>query len=157
MSGPLRALLDSPDFPEGQSWRRRRVEAGEVVLREGDLTPDVYVILAGSVRVTGTVEVEAQRVLHPAFCDLEAGEIFGELCLFDDQPRSASVTALTACEVAVVPGQGLMAFLDAHPERGYPIMKFVIHTLVDRLRTANRRFVSVFAWGLRAYRIDQHL
>jgi len=157
MPGPLRALLDSPDFPEGERWRRRRFEAGEVILREGDLTPDLYVVLTGSVRVTGTVAVEAQRVVHPAFCDLGAEEVFGELCLFDDQPRSASVTALTDCEVAVVPGRQLMDFLDAHPERGYPVLRSIIQILVDRLRTANRRFVSVFAWGLRAHRIDQHL
>lgn len=157
MPSPLRALLDSPDFPEGQRWRRREFQAGELILREGDLAPDLYVILEGSVRVTGTVAVEGQRVVHPAFCDLGPGEMFGELCLFDDQPRSASVSAVTDCAVAVVPGQGLMAFLDAHPERGYPVLKSIIHTLVDRLRTANRRFVSVFAWGLRAHRIDQHL
>jgi CRP-like cAMP-binding protein len=150
-------LLDCPDFAEGEAWQRRSFRAGEVLLREGDLTPDVYVVLAGNVRVTGTVAVEGQRTVHPAFCDLGPGEIFGELCLFDDQPRSASVAAVTDGEVAVVPGRPLLAYLDAHPDMGYLILRAIISTLVDRLRTANRRFVSVFAWGLRAHRIDQHL
>jgi CRP-like cAMP-binding protein len=157
MSTPLHALLEAPDFPEGTAWQRRRFAANEVIVREGEQAKDVYVILEGSVRVTGTVEVDPERRMHPGFCDLSAGQVFGELCLFDRAPRSATVAAVSDCEIAVVDGETLLRFIDTHPERGYFVLRHIIQTLVDRLREANRRFVSVFTWGLKAHRIDRHL
>jgi CRP-like cAMP-binding protein len=145
------------DFPEGVAWTRRSFAANEVIVREGEQAKDVYVVLEGWVRVTGTVEVDEQRRVHPGFCDLSSGQMFGELCLFDDEPRSATVAAISDCEIAVVDGQTLLRFLDSHPERGYPVLRHLIVTLVGRLRAANRRFVSVFTWGLKAHGIDRHL
>jgi CRP-like cAMP-binding protein len=77
--------------------------------------------------------------------------------MFDGEPRSASVVTLTDCELAVLEGAQLMAFLDEHPELGYPIFKEIIHYLVERLRRANRRIFSLFAWGLKVRGIDRDL
>jgi CRP-like cAMP-binding protein len=157
MASRLRELLDSPDFPEPRCWQRRGYGENEVIVREGDPAHDLYVVLSGAVRVSGTVPLEGRREMHPGYCDLEPGAVFGELCLFDDQPRSATVTSVGGCELAVIPRDSLVAHLDAHPEVGYPILKDLVGVLVDRMRTANRRFVSIFSWGLKAHHLDRYL
>ena len=153
----LNILLDHPDFREGLLWTRRRVAADETLFAEGDRSSDVYLILKGKVRVVGNVDLDDQRTVHSGFSELREGQVFGELPLFDGEPRSATVITLTNCELAVMEGEALMAFLDAHPELGYPIFKELIHLLVGRLRQANRRIFSLFAWGLKMRGIDRYL
>lgn len=157
MRSPLHGLLDEPDFPEGHAWRRASFGPRDTIVHEGEQARDVFLILSGTVEVRGTVELEEQRRVHPGFCQLHAGQIFGELCLFDDEPRSASVVAVTDCEIAIVDGQSLLAYLNLHPAQGYFVLRHIVQTLVERLRTANRRFLSVFSWGLKAHQIDRLL
>lgn len=157
MNNSLYELLSHPDFAEGELWIRRQVAANETLFVEGDRGSEIYLILTGSVRVVGNVDLDDQRTVHPGFSDLPEGQVFGELSLFDGEPRSATVISLTDCELAVLEGEKLMAFLDAHPKLGYPIFKELIHLLVGRLRQANRRIFSLFAWGLKMRGIDRHL
>jgi len=157
MDNALYKLLDHPSFEEGAVWTRRKVKADETLFSEGDVGSEVFLILKGSVRVVGNVDLDDNRTVHPGFSDLGEGQVFGELPMFDGEPRSATVMALTDCELAVLEGQQLIAFLDAHPELGYPIFKELIHLLVGRLRQANRRIFSLFAWGLKMRGIERHL
>jgi len=69
---------------------RRTFPKGSTIVRQGDTSMSLYVILAGSVRVDresegggGAVEVE----------QLGAGGAFGEMGLIEDLPRAATVTA----------------------------------------------------------------
>jgi len=149
--------LAHPDFREGHDWQRKQYAATETIIREGDQCNEVYLVLGGAVRVLGRVSVDEQRTVRPGVCELGAGDVFGELAVFDEQPRSASVVAVGDCEVAVLDGAVLLAFLDAHPDIGYPILKELVRTLVRRLRKANLKLFSLFAWGLKAHRIDVHL
>lgn len=157
MKNALHDLLDHPEFAEGALWLRRHFAANHTLFAEGDVGNEVYLVLKGSVRVVGNVDLDHQRTVHPGFSELCEGQVFGELSLFDGQPRSATVMTLTESELAVLEGDKLMAFLEAHPELGYPIFKELIHLLVGRLRQANRRIFSLFAWGLRQRGIDQYL
>ena len=157
MKNVLYKLLEHPDFLEGDLWLRQEVAANQTLFAEGEQSADVYLILKGKVRVVGNVDVDDQRTMHTGFSDLEEGQVFGELSLFDGQPRSATVITLTDCEFAQLAGNKNMDFLDAHPDLGHPIFKELIYLLVGRLRQANRRIFSLFAWGLRMRGIDRHL
>lgn len=64
----------------------RSVEAGEVLVREGDRADNVYVVLSGRAQV----ELHGVEV-GPV---VETGECVGELAVLDEAPRAATVTAL---------------------------------------------------------------
>lgn len=153
----LDTLLSHPDFKEGLIWRRRHLAANTTVFSEGDRGREVYLIATGTVRVLGNVDLDAKRQIRPGFSDLGAGEVFGELALFDNQPRSATVSTVTACDLIVINGDRLMGFLDDHPDLGYPLFKELILILVGRLRRADRKIFALFAWGLKAQGIDRYL
>ena len=70
-----------------------RIQAGEVILREGRLGRELFVILEGTATVTRTGRVV--NVLH-------AGDYFGELAAIEAAPRSATVTATTDLDVLIV-------------------------------------------------------
>lgn len=157
MRSAFHDLLGHPDFKEGVLWHMRRLPANCTVFAAGDPGREVFLMLSGRVRVVGNVDLDEQRTLHPGFSELSAGQCFGELPLFDGEARSATVVTLSECELAVMDGDQLMAFLDRHPELGYPLLKELIHSMVGRLRRANSRVFSLFAWGLKVRGIDQHL
>lgn len=153
----LRALLQHPEFVEGQHWSRQRFAANQPIVEEGTLGSQIYLVLAGRVRVLGDVALDEGRRIRPGFFDFDAGEVFGELALFDREPRSASVVAVTDCELAVIDGDRLLAFLDRHRDLGYDVFKDLVSALVVRLRKTNRKLFSLMAWGLKAHGLDEHL
>lgn len=157
MQQTLRKLLTHPEFQEGRNWQRLHWAANEYIFREGDPADRLYLLEAGQIRIIADLELEEGRHIHPGVCDLEAGEIFGELALFDQQARSASAMAISDCEVIGVDGQQLLTFLDAHPDTGYAVLRELITALVGRLRNTNRKLFSILAWGLKAHGLEQHL
>lgn len=147
-------LLNHPEFPEGTCWQRKRFQTNQTVFREGEEGAQIYIVLSGLVRVLGNVTLDDQRRISPGFSELGEGEVFGELALFDGQPRSASVVAARDSELAVIAGDDLMAFFDSHPDIGYAVLKTLIRGLSCRLRKSNERFFHFFAWGLKARGMD---
>ncbi len=75
----MEELLGHPDFPEDECWRRVGCQAGDVVVREGDDSRDVYVIESGRVSVIGSVSLEQGRSVRPGIGELGPGQIFGEI------------------------------------------------------------------------------
>jgi CRP/FNR family transcriptional regulator, cyclic AMP receptor protein len=72
---------------------RLRIQAGEVILREGRLGRELFVILEGTATVT-----RAGRVVNI----LHTGDYFGELAAIEAVPRSATVQATTDLDVLIV-------------------------------------------------------
>lgn len=72
---------------------RLTIEAGEVILREGRLGRELFVIVEGT--ATATRDGVAVNVLG-------AGDYFGELAAIEAAPRSATVTATSALDVLVI-------------------------------------------------------
>lgn len=91
--------------------RQRSVATGQTVLRQGERGRDMYIIVSGSVsirlRLAGDEEV--------AVGELAAGEAFGEIALFDEQPRTASVVTREPCRFLVIDRDAFKAFLLVHP------------------------------------------
>ena len=153
----LAALLHDPEFVEGRDWRERRLVAGETLFAEGSPGDSLYLLEEGAVRVTGGVELDRGRRIQPGVCDLGSGAVFGEVVLFDEGPRSATVMAVRDSRLIEIDGAALLRFLDMHPERGYRILRGLIAVMVRRLRATNRKLLSLLAWGLKAHDIDSQL
>ena len=72
--------------------------AGRSPVSEGATSNTVYIVLKGRLQVTLFSLCGREVILG----DLEEGAIFGELAAIDDEPRSASVVALSECVLAMV-------------------------------------------------------
>lgn len=154
MSSLLFDLLEQPAFKEGTHWRKQRYAANMPVFTEGDPGRELYLVLGGRLRVLGKIDLDTERQIHPGFSELTEGSVFGELVLFDEMNRSATVITLSEVELAVIDGNNLLEYMDQHPQIGYPILKELMTVLVGRLRKANQRIFSLFAWGLKSKGLD---
>ncbi len=109
----------------------RRFSAGEVVFREGDDSDTAYVVHAGHARAIRE-HPDGRQITLATF---GPGDIFGELAMFDDERRSATVEASDDLEVLGILGGDMRRLLRRHPDIA---VKLVI-ALGRRLRAANER------------------
>jgi CRP/FNR family transcriptional regulator len=109
----------------------RSFEGGQVVFREGDASDTCYIVRSGHTRAVRS---------HPdgrtiTLAQFGPGDIFGELAMFDDETRSATVEALDDVRSVALLGRDMRRLLTEHPELG---AKLVV-ALGRRLREANER------------------
>ena len=109
----------------------RRFSAGQVVFREGDQSDTCYVVSSGHARALR--EHGDGRTI--ALARFGPGDIFGELAMFDDESRSATVESLDDLQVLAILGHDMRRLLREHPDIA---VKLVI-ALGRRLRAANER------------------
>jgi CRP-like cAMP-binding protein len=109
----------------------RRFAPGEVVFREGDDSDTCYVVHAGHARAIRE-HPDGRQITLATF---GPGDIFGELAMFDDERRSATVEATDELEVLGILGGDMRRLLRLHPDMA---VKLVI-SLGRRLRAANER------------------
>ena len=109
--------LFKPLWPEERTrlaaqMRPRRFAKGEVIFHKDDPATHLFVIAAGSVKIS-IQEETGREVLVAVY---RGGDVFGELALFDEGPRSATVTALTETVVYTLSGTDLFAVLEKNPK-----------------------------------------
>ncbi len=91
--------------------RLRTFAAGAVIIRERDPGDSLYMIRNGTVKISKWIG-DRERVL----AYLRDGTYFGEMALISNEPRSATITALTKVEVAQMMRDDFHALLQEHPE-----------------------------------------
>lgn len=123
----LTALLP---FVQHRSYARNAL-----VVRAGEDTDSLYIVLAGRVKVLIPDDQGREVILSV----LGPHEYFGEMGLLDDQPRSASVETLEPCEMLRVPKAGFMACL----KDNFELAMLIMRNLVKRLRDADRKIESL--------------
>ncbi len=104
--------------------QRVDLRAGEVLVTETEPGDAAYLVLGGRLAVT---------VGDRAVGQASRGDLIGEMALFADEPRSATVTALRAAAVLRLDGPVFTAALAEQPA----LQRRVISQLVERLRRAN--------------------
>ncbi|TMD62026.1 MAG: Crp/Fnr family transcriptional regulator [Chloroflexi bacterium] len=105
--------------------RSRRFGAGETLFHRGDPAAHLYVLVTGSAKVTLPDEYGKEAVIAL----LRPGEVFGELALFDDAPRSATIVAVGDTECLLVARDDFLALLERAPQTMREVLRLLARTL----------------------------
>lgn len=108
----------------------KRFSAGEEIFRSGDTARNAYIIEKGKVEVS--VESDDKKIV---IAELGKGELFGEMSMIDDAPRSATITAIEETEVVVMQRSRFQGPLVAAD----PLMNMLMRVMVNRFREAQRK------------------
>lgn len=112
----------------------RAFEDGEMVFREGDDDASLYVV------VSGTVDIRKEGgLVTTTIASFTAGDMFGELALIEQRPRSATAVAVGATEVEVYDRATFLDSLREDPELALRVME----SLAERLRETTDRLQEV--------------
>ncbi|MDZ7752057.1 MAG: cyclic nucleotide-binding domain-containing protein [Gammaproteobacteria bacterium] len=142
------AFGDLPPTPLNtfqDSFERFFVRAGEVVFSEGDLGDMAFIVDQGIVRISRLSPAGEELTL----ARLTRGDLFGELALVDEAPRSATVTAVTDCELITLDREAFMDELYAEPER----IRALLNLFSRRIRRMDD-FAMVLAFSPLDQRLD---
>jgi len=119
----------SPD-----SFKMRTVEAGDIIFLEGQPAAHAYVILRG----------HAEVVLRNAAGDLvpltrmKPGELFGEIALLADKPRTATVMAAERCDLLEIDRN----VFDRRLALADPLVRFILSHVTRRLTELTDRIAA---------------
>ena len=105
-------------------------QPGQVIFREGDTSQEAYRILRGRVEIS--IVADGKPVI---LAQLGEGDIFGEMAMVDERPRSASAQSLEVTECEVLTPENFSELVLSRPEVLIPYMA----SFFERLRTANDR------------------
>ena len=109
----------------------RSFQAGASVFREGDQSDTCYVVRSGRVRAVRE-HTDGRSITLATF---GPGEIFGELAIFDDEHRSATIETLEQTELIAILAGDMRRMLSEHPD----IAVKLLGALSRRLRETNER------------------
>jgi signal transduction histidine kinase len=110
-----------------------RFAGGAEIFKEGDAGDALYAIAAGAVQISGIVAQGERQI----FSRLPAGEVFGEMAVIDNQPRSASALAEVETMVYRIPREAFLALLERSPQFSFSMMR----EITRRLREFNQQYL----------------
>ena len=111
----------------GNDVETRFFKAGTIIFHQGDAANEMFVIKSGQVRI-----LLGNRTL----AELRADNIFGEMALIDDEPRSASAIAITDVELVPVSERQFLFMVSQTPYFALKVMR----VLAQRLRKTSKTF-----------------
>jgi CRP/FNR family cyclic AMP-dependent transcriptional regulator len=133
---PLFSSLSEEQLRMMQPYlQQRSYPRSAFIVRAGEETDALYIILSGRVKVLIPDDQGREVILAM----MGPNDFFGEMGLLDDQPRSASVETLEACQMLRFSKSGFIGCI----KDNFDLAMIIIRNLVKRLREADRKIESL--------------
>lgn len=111
----------------------REYHDGEVICRQGDRGECMYVVQSG--RLTVLREEGSHAVVVG---ELTSGDIFGEMAIFERQPRSATVKAQGTAHVLTLDQRAFLRAVHEDPSLAYRILQMMSHRIRTLIEEVSR-------------------
>jgi CRP/FNR family cyclic AMP-dependent transcriptional regulator len=107
----------------------RTYEAGEIIFEKGEIGHGIYIILSGRVRVNPCPELSESAVL-----ELATGDLIGELSLFDETPRLATLVAAERTSMVALFQSEFSSLLTTNKSIGVKVLTEITRLMGRRVR-----------------------
>jgi CRP/FNR family transcriptional regulator, cyclic AMP receptor protein len=122
--------------------RIREYKAGDVIIKEGDLGSEMYIVYEGGVEIKKRTRAGDDYTVVKL--KAEYNVFFGELALIDDDKRSATVAASEDSKFLVITKDSFLKLGNDQPEIGLPITRAIAKILAGRLRKTTSDMLTIF-------------
>jgi len=113
-------------------------EDGQVIFRENDIGSDLYVILAGRVRMTKEIDGREIDIMT-----INKGEALGETVLISESKRMTNIIASGKVDLLVIDQDTIFSLYEKHPKIFGVVMLNLSRTLTNRLHKANQTIAEM--------------
>lgn len=117
------------------SMQKRAYRTGEILFREGQTGRAVFIIRSGQVELIKTMEDGSSRRLGV----LGSGQIFGEMALLENRPRTASATVIEDSMIYLLYTATVEALVRRHPSIGVKLFRNMAVMLSALLRKSTEQ------------------
>ncbi len=131
-------------FKLASLFKERIFNKDEFIFEEGSMGNSMMIIVSGEVRVSQTDES-----VEEALVVLKKGDLFGEMAMLEELPRTATIIANTNVIILEIKKDDFFQFLNDNSRDGVDILFRLAKTLSSRLREADSKlkvFVSLSKW-----------
>ena len=111
----------------------------KLIFTEGDVADGAYYIVEGNVKVV-TFSSDYKEI---ELGELGKGEVFGEMALIDNKPRSASILTVTPCKVAFIDNKAFNEFMESRSELAFRLMGFICLSLFRRILRLDKIYADI--------------
>tara|TARA_B100000700_G_scaffold297478_1_gene362396 strand:+ start:34 stop:534 length:501 start_codon:yes stop_codon:yes gene_type:complete len=122
-------------------------EADETIISENDSGDSIMLLLDGTVSVSKALTMKMNQSLkrEKEFTKLTASEkpFFGEISIFNDNKRTATIKAETTCEIGIFYNKDIIKICNNNHEVGYKIMTNISKKLIDDLLLTNEQVLKL--------------
>ena len=147
---PILRDLDEKELAEFlRITRRLQISKGNAVIREGEAGSTMFIL------VEGVVEISKSLVMKMGREDFQGRDkiltklsstdhaVFGEVALFEQGKRTATVAALTDCTLLEITRDAFLGLGEENPRIGYKISRNIAQMLCSRLRKADEDTIKL--------------
>ena len=113
---------------------QKKFGPGELIVEEGRTGNGLYAIITGNVEAVKALGTEQERTVNR----LGSGEVFGEMALLGEWPRTATVRAINEVECLGIDRWVFLTQLERHPQMGIKLLQI----LAQKLRDSDARLVE---------------
>ena len=145
----FRGLTDKELKLISDIMKRKDVNAGTIIINEGETGNELFLLEDGVVDVNKTLTIVTSKnefgTKERSFIRL-SGEnhcAFGEMALFGNGERSATVKAVTKCKLYVLESGDFIELYKEHPKIGYTVVTNIALILAEHLRKTNDDVVKL--------------
>jgi len=112
-----------------EAGRQERVDAGAIIVQQGMPGREMFIVVEGGVDVVKQLRSSKQVTLNT----LGVGEFFGEMCIIQCMPRSATVTAVKPCLLLVLTNSDILRLFHKRPDQFSILILNIARDLCRRL------------------------
>ncbi len=139
----LSTLTDNELSIVWENSRKVEIKAGEVLMAEGEIGNSMYFFIQGEVDISKNLTMKIGRkgfgTAEKSMVKLKAEHVsfFGDMAMFQDEPRSATITAFTDCLLYEINRESFTKLCDEDPVLGTKVLRKIADTLCGRVRKGN--------------------
>ena len=123
--------------------------AGTIIMKEGDIGDTMFLFASGIVDITKYLTM---KIGEKGFSNVEKSMVklnaknvsfFGDMAIFENDTRSATITAFTDCLLFEIKRQDFEKMCNKNPLLGYKLIKEIAITLCQRIRKGNEDILKL--------------
>lgn len=123
----------------------KEFEENEIIFREGDEGDSVYIVTEGEIAIKRSLDKPGDE--EKTIAMIEKGDFFGEMALFDKQPRSGSAYAVKKSRVFILKNEDFLNLQKKDPHTAMTTLITINRVMAERLRKTSKSFLSSFEFG----------
>ena len=122
-------------------------EPNDTIINENDMGNSVMLLLNGAVSISKALTIKVNQIeeREKEFIKLDASQkpFFGEISIFNEEKRTATITAETECEIGIFYNKDLIKICQENHEIGYKIMTNISKKLIADLLITNQQVLKL--------------
>ena len=124
--------------------KKVEISSGDVIMREGDIGDSMFLFLKGEVEISKNLTLKIGKrgfsKAEKSMVKLNAEYVsfFGDMAMFENDTRSATITASTDCLLYEIKRDDFERLCTEHPEIGYKVIRKIATVLCQRVRKGNQ-------------------